>query len=375
MPQRPEDLVELLPDARAVPRAEPRRRPADAELVLVHDLAGDFDAAHAGALAGVAPAGQPAARGRRPLRRRRPGRLPGAPAADDLLRRPLRVLRRARDPLYAVEDDARHARSCCCTAPSPTSPGSASSPPSLGLVETARGHLAWWRCRRSRCRCRTPGRSPSPRTPPGGSLIDSYPVYWGEMRIPGSVSAPCWSCALGEAGVDALGVAAHVPHYLAQATYPAASLTLLEHLAQLTGLHLPTEALRGGRRGQPHRDRRADRPVGGEHRGRRRTRAAVRLASPPPARAPTCWAPPARCPPATRSATRVRALPRRAGPPRPRHRLTPPPHRAPGGARPLRLPFGARRPAGGRSGLAIRCRKAPRGRSGLAIRYRKAPRA
>jgi hypothetical protein len=35
-----------------------------------------------------------------------------------------------------------------------------------------------------------------------------------------------------------------VPHYLAQATYPAASLTLLEHLEQLTGLHLPTETLR-----------------------------------------------------------------------------------------------------------------------------------
>jgi hypothetical protein len=35
-----------------------------------------------------------------------------------------------------------------------------------------------------------------------------------------------------------------VPHYLAQATYPAASLTLLEHLERLTGLHLPTEQMR-----------------------------------------------------------------------------------------------------------------------------------
>ena len=72
------------------------------------------------------------------------------------------------------------------------------------------------------------------------------------------------------------GVAAHVPHYLAQATYPAASLTLLEHLERLTGLHLPTETLRRGRAGQPHRDRRADRPVQREHRRRRRARAAVR---------------------------------------------------------------------------------------------------
>ena len=38
-------------------------------------------------------------------------------------------------------------------------------------------------------------------------------------------------------------MAAHVPHYLAQATYPAASMTLLEHLERLTGLNLPTEAL------------------------------------------------------------------------------------------------------------------------------------
>jgi hypothetical protein len=74
-------------------------------------------------------------------------------------------------------------------------------------------------------------------------LIESYPVYWSEMRIPGSVPA-LLELRLGEAGVDALGVAAHVPHYLAQATYPAASMTLLEHLERLTGLHLPVEGLR-----------------------------------------------------------------------------------------------------------------------------------
>ena len=48
---------------------------------------------------------------------------------------------------------------------------------------------------------------------------------------------------LGEAGVDACGVAAHVPHYLAQATFPAASVALLEHAQRLTGLHLPAESL------------------------------------------------------------------------------------------------------------------------------------
>jgi len=74
-------------------------------------------------------------------------------------------------------------------------------------------------------------------------LIEPYPVYWGEMRIPGSVSA-LLELRLGEAGGDALGVAAHVPHYLAQATFPAASVTLLEHLEKLTGLHVPIETLR-----------------------------------------------------------------------------------------------------------------------------------
>jgi predicted ATP-grasp superfamily ATP-dependent carboligase len=74
-------------------------------------------------------------------------------------------------------------------------------------------------------------------------LIESYPVYWAEMRIPGSVGA-LLEVRMGEAGVDALGVAAHVPHYLTQAAYPAAALTLLEHLERLTGLHLPTETLR-----------------------------------------------------------------------------------------------------------------------------------
>ena len=55
MVQRPEELVELLPgaqpflDREAEIAAGGRRR----GLVLVHDLAGEFDAAHAGSLAGA----------------------------------------------------------------------------------------------------------------------------------------------------------------------------------------------------------------------------------------------------------------------------------------------------------------------------------
>ena len=108
-------------------------------------------------------------------------------------------------------------------------------------------------------------------------LIESYPVYWGEMRIPGSVSAPAGAAAGRGRASTPSGVAAHVPHYLAQATYPAASLTLLEHLERLTGLHLPTEALREA--AEANRTE-IDEQIGRssrEHRRRRRAGAAVRL--------------------------------------------------------------------------------------------------
>jgi hypothetical protein len=49
---------------------------------------------------------------------------------------------------------------------------------------------------------------------------------------------------LGEADRDAVGFAVHVPHYLAQAAYPAAAITLLESVTRATGLSLPDEALR-----------------------------------------------------------------------------------------------------------------------------------
>ena len=55
MAQRPEELVELLPEAeRFLAREAAVEVPGDRRgLVLVHDLAGEFDAAHAGALAGA----------------------------------------------------------------------------------------------------------------------------------------------------------------------------------------------------------------------------------------------------------------------------------------------------------------------------------
>ena len=49
---------------------------------------------------------------------------------------------------------------------------------------------------------------------------------------------------LGEAGRDALGFAVHVPHYLSQAVYPEAAVALLDTVTAITGLELPSDALR-----------------------------------------------------------------------------------------------------------------------------------
>jgi predicted ATP-grasp superfamily ATP-dependent carboligase len=218
-------------------------RPADRRggLVLVHDLAGEFDAAHAGALAGshllaslphqlVARFDVDALvdyRGHRPRMQFTGDRYESvtAPAID----------------LYAVEDDA--------------------GIPFL-LLHGVEPDFAWERfiaaVRQLVDRFGVTSvvalhaiPMPVPHTRPvtvtahatRRQLIESYPVYWGEMGIPGSAGA-LLELRMGEAGVDAMGVAAHVPHYLASATYPAASLTLLEHLERLTGLHVPTETLR-----------------------------------------------------------------------------------------------------------------------------------
>jgi predicted ATP-grasp superfamily ATP-dependent carboligase len=241
--QRPEELVELLPEAesflaREAAVTDPGERRG---LVLVHDLAGEFDAAHAAALAGShLLAGLP---------HELIARFDVDSLVDYRAHRPrmtfngdhYEAFTAPEISLYAVEDDAGE---------------------QFLLLHGAEPDYAW-----ERFVAAVAGLverlgvtsvvalqgipMPVPHTRPvtvtahatRRQLIESYPVYWGEMRIPGSVSA-LLELRLGEAGVDALGVAAHVPHYLTQATYPAASLTLLEHLEQLTGLHLPTEALR-----------------------------------------------------------------------------------------------------------------------------------
>ncbi|SRR5216683_941440 len=74
-------------------------------------------------------------------------------------------------------------------------------------------------------------------------LISGYQPLPSRLQVPGSVAA-LLEFRLGEAGDAAAGLAVHVPHYLAQAAYPAAALTLLESVTRTTGLTLPDDALR-----------------------------------------------------------------------------------------------------------------------------------
>lgn len=73
-------------------------------------------------------------------------------------------------------------------------------------------------------------------------LVAGHRPVPDRLQVPGSASA-LLEYRLGEEGRDAVGFAVHVPHYLAQAAYPAASATLLGAVARATGLSVPDEAL------------------------------------------------------------------------------------------------------------------------------------
>lgn len=78
-------------------------------------------------------------------------------------------------------------------------------------------------------------------TEPG--LIEGYRPLDDKLQVPGSAAA-LLEYRLGASGRNAIGFAVHVPHYLAQAAYPAAAVTLLEAVQRATGLVLPGDALR-----------------------------------------------------------------------------------------------------------------------------------
>ncbi|MER7213574.1 PAC2 family protein [Streptosporangium sp. NPDC000239] len=74
-------------------------------------------------------------------------------------------------------------------------------------------------------------------------LVSGHNSAFGRVQVPGSAAALV-EFRLGARGHDTLGYAVHVPHYLAQAEYPAAALTALEAVTRSTGLVFPLDGLR-----------------------------------------------------------------------------------------------------------------------------------
>jgi predicted ATP-grasp superfamily ATP-dependent carboligase len=74
-------------------------------------------------------------------------------------------------------------------------------------------------------------------------LVSGHQRLPSRIQLPGSAHA-LLELRLGEAGRDAMGFAVQVPHYLAQAVYPAAALSLLDSVTGATGLELPDAELR-----------------------------------------------------------------------------------------------------------------------------------
>ncbi|MBU7599636.1 PAC2 family protein [Streptomyces sp. P38-E01] len=80
-------------------------------------------------------------------------------------------------------------------------------------------------------------------TPHGSraELVPTQPQLFDEAQVPGSAAA-LLEYRLTEADHGVLGVAAHVPHYLARSAYPDAALVALEAVTAATGLVLPSVA-------------------------------------------------------------------------------------------------------------------------------------
>jgi hypothetical protein len=73
-------------------------------------------------------------------------------------------------------------------------------------------------------------------------LIEGYEPWISHVRVPAS-AGHLLEYRLSQRGRDAMGFAAHVPHYIAQNDYPAAAETLLDAVRKVTDLDLPTPDL------------------------------------------------------------------------------------------------------------------------------------
>ncbi|HEV2891758.1 MAG TPA: PAC2 family protein [Frankiaceae bacterium] len=89
-----------------------------------------------------------------------------------------------------------------------------------------------------------------PHTRPAGliahgsrrDLTEGFDPWVATVQVPGA-AGHLLEYRLGQWGHDACGFAVHVPHYVAQAEYPAASAALVDAIARVSGLSLPTEGL------------------------------------------------------------------------------------------------------------------------------------
>lgn len=69
------------------------------------------------------------------------------------------------------------------------------------------------------------------------ALVEGYEPWINAVQVPGT-AGHLLEYRLGKAGYDAVGFAVHVPHYLSQAEYPAASVALVTELGKAGGLSL-----------------------------------------------------------------------------------------------------------------------------------------
>jgi PAC2 family len=73
-------------------------------------------------------------------------------------------------------------------------------------------------------------------------LVTGANPWIGSIEVPGHMSG-LLEYRLGEAGRDAMGFAAHVPHYLTEIPYPRAALALIQSVIGVTNLSLPLDDL------------------------------------------------------------------------------------------------------------------------------------
>ena len=89
-----------------------------------------------------------------------------------------------------------------------------------------------------------------PHTRPAGviahgsrrGLIEGFEPWVATVQVPGA-AGHLVEYRLGQAGYDAVGFAVHVPHYVAQAAYPAAAAALVQAIERVSGLTLPAAPL------------------------------------------------------------------------------------------------------------------------------------